>query len=124
MSRLLALAPLLIALSALTGCGGDVPASGEEVDVSGKVSAPAGKPLTGFVLHFQPTGGKARMAQFPLPADGTFSGKMMAGSYTYYLAPGKGAATEQALEAFPEAYRQGSLDRQVEVKGGAIELKF
>ena len=124
MSRLVALAPLMIVLAALTGCGGDVPASGEEVDVSGKVPAPAGKSIAGYNIFFQATGGKGRMAQFPLPADGTFSGKMMAGTYTYYLTPGKGGATEQALEGFPEAYRKGSLDRQVEVKGGAIELKF
>ena len=49
---------------------------------------------------------------------------MIAGTYTYSLAPGKPPATEQALEKFPEAYRQGSLDRQIEVKAGTLELKF
>ena len=33
-------------------------------------------------------------------------------------------ATEQALESFPEAYRKGSLDRQVDVNGGEIQIKF
>ncbi len=123
MSRFLALAPLLVVLFA-AGCGGDVPASGEEVDVSGKVPAPAGKSIAGYNLFFQATGGKAQQVHFTLPADGTFSGKMVSGTYTYYLTPGKGSATEQALEAFPEAYRKGSLDRQIEVKGGPLELKF
>jgi hypothetical protein len=119
--------PLLLVFAlGLCGCGGYSPEPGQEVQVSGKVPAPAGKTLTGFVLHFQPTGGKARMAEFTLPADGSFSGPMMSGSYSYYLIPGKAgtAATEKALEGFPEAYRQGSLDRQVDVNGGEIQLKF
>jgi hypothetical protein len=115
------LAPFVLALP---GCGGDVPASGETVEVSGKVPAPAGKSIAGYNLFFQPTGGKAQQVQFPITADGSFSGKMVAGTYTYYLTPGKGSATEKALEAFPEAYRKGSLDRQIDVKGGALELKF
>jgi hypothetical protein len=124
-TRRLALVAVAVALAALAGCGGGlVPESGEEVQVSGKVPAPAGKSVGGFNIFFQATGGKARMATFPINPDGTFAGPMVKGKYTYYLTPGKGAATEQALEKFPEAYRQGSLDRQVEVTGGEIELKF
>ena len=109
---------------ALTGCGGMVPESGEEVQVTGKVPAPAGKSVAGYTLAFQATGGKARQASFPVGADGSFSGPMVKGKYTYYLTPGKGAATEQALEKFPEPYRKGSLDRQIDVNGGEVELKF
>jgi hypothetical protein len=125
LTRLLSALAVVVALAALTGCGGGlVPESGEEVQVSGKVAAPAGKSVSGYNIFFQATGGKARMATFPIGADGSFSGTMVKGKYTYYLTAGKGAATEKALEAFPEAYRQGSLDRQIDVNGGEIELKF
>jgi hypothetical protein len=125
LSRRLALLVVAAAVAVLTGCGGGlVPESGEEVQVSGKVPAPAGKSLAGYNIQFQATGGKARQATFPIGGDGSFSGPMTKGKYTYFLTPGKGAATEKALEAFPEAYRQGSLDRQVDVNGGEIELKF
>ena len=123
-TRRSSLLAVLIAVVALSGCGGDVPEPGKEVDVTGKVVAPAGKSVAGFTIYFQPTGGKAQPIGFPIQQDSTFSGKMMSGKYTYSLAPGKGAATEKALEAFPEAYRKGSLDRQIDVNGGEIELKF
>jgi hypothetical protein len=125
MSRIRTLTPLLavVALFAI-GCGYDVPSSGETVDVSGKVPAPEGKSIAGYQIFFQPTGGKAQQVQFPITADGSFSGKMVSGQYTYYLVPGKGSATEQALDRFPEAYRKGSLDRQIDVKAGTLELKF
>jgi hypothetical protein len=97
---------------------------GEQVDVSGKVPAPSGKSVAGYNLFFQPTAGEAQQVQFPIKPDGTFEGKIVAGKYTYYLIPGKGNATEKALESFPEAYRKGSLDRQIDVKAGSLELKF
>ncbi len=115
---------VVAAAVALTGCGPTVPDPGEEVQVTGKVPAPAGKSVAGYNIAFQATGGKARQASFPLAADGSFSGQMMKGKYSYYLTPGKGAATEKALEAFPEPYRQGSLDRQIDVNGGEVQLKF
>lgn len=108
----------------LIGCGGVVPDSGESVQVNGRVVGPAGKSINGFNVFFQPTGGKAQQVQFQLGQDGGFSGQMVTGSYTYYLVPGKGNATEKVLDTFPETYRQGSLDRQIEVKGGSLELAF
>lgn len=116
---------LAVAVCSFAGCGGGmVPESGEEVQVTGKVPAPAGKSVAGFNIQFQATGGKARQATFPLGADGSFSGTMVKGKYTCFLTPGKGSATEKALESFPESYRQGSLDRQIDVNGGEIQLKF
>lgn len=126
-SRRLCLLAVVVAACSIAGCGGGmVPESGEEVQVTGKVPAPPGKSVAGFNIQFQATGGKARQATFPVGADGSFSGPMMKGKYTYYLSPGKAgtAATEKALESFPEAYRQGSLDRQIDVNGGEIQLKF
>lgn len=125
LTRRVALYAFALAACTLAGCGGGlVPESGETVQVSGKVSAPQGKSVNGFQIFFQATGGKGQQVQFPLSADGSFSGQMVKGKYSYYLIPGKGTATEKALESFPDAYRQGSLDRQVDVKGGEVELKF
>ncbi len=123
-TRRTSLVAVLVAVVTLTGCGGDVPEPGHEVQVTGKVPAPAGKSVAGFNIQFQATGGKARQATFPVGADGSFSGPIVKGKYTYYLTPGKGAATEKVLESFPEPYRKGSLDRQMDVNGGDVELKF
>jgi hypothetical protein len=110
---------------ALTGCSSYVSTNpGEQVDVSGQVTAPSGKSVAGYNLFFHPTGGEAQQVQFPLSATGTFSGKMVAGPYTYYLTPGTGKANEKTLESFPPAYRTGSLDRKIEVKAGVLDLKF
>ena len=126
LNRSVALVGMLVVGSlGLTGCSGYVSTTeGVQVEVTGKVPAPSGKSVAGYNLFFQPTAGEAQQVQFPIKPDGTFQGKMVAGMYTYYLIPGKGNATEKALDSFPESYRRGSLDRQIEVKAGSIELKF
>lgn len=124
-NRTISLFAIVGAMIGLAGCSGYVSTTeGVQVNVTGKVPAPAGKSVKDFIIFFQPTAGEAQQVQFPLDASGSFSGKMVAGQYTYYLIPGKGAATEKALDSFPEAYRRGSLDRQIEVKAGTLELKF
>jgi hypothetical protein len=124
-SRRLFLFALAVAACSFAGCGGGVvPESGEEVQVTGKVPPPAGKSLSGFSIQFLTTGGKGRQATMPLSADGSFSGPMMKGKYSYSLVATKAPATEQALESFPDAYKKASLDRQIDVNGGEIALKF
>jgi hypothetical protein len=119
---------LLVTLAAAVGgCGGYASTTpGESVDVTGQVTGPDGKPVSGFQVVLQPTGGAGQEVFFPLKADGGFAGKVVAGTYTYYLKPGKGAATEQALFKMPPAVRAGSMERQIEVKGGGepLVLKF
>jgi hypothetical protein len=109
------------------GCGGyDKTTPGTDVEVSGSVNGPDGKPLKDCMIYFQPTGGLAQPAQFPIK-DGKFSGKMLTGTYTYYInAPQTGDVKkgEAAIKGLPEAWKAGSLDRQVVVKGGEITLKF
>ena len=115
-------------LSALTvGCGGyESTTPGESVDVTGKVTGPDGKPVAGFKIVLQPTAGPGQQVFFTLKPDGGFAGKMVVGTYTYYLEPGKGAATEQALFKMPAAVRAGSMERTIEVQAGGepLELKF
>ena len=117
--------PLFLAValaSALTGCGGTTPATSTEVDVTGTVTGASGAPLKDVELQFQATGGTARQATFTLKADGKFGGTMTAGKYTYFFneLPGKAAA----FNGVPAGFRQGSMDRQIEVKAGQpLDLK-
>jgi len=119
---------LLVAVSlAVAGCGSYASTTpGESVDVTGKVTGPDNKPVAGFQVVLQPTGGLGQEVLFTLKPDGGFAGKVVVGTYTFYLKPGKGAATEQALFKMPPVVRAGSMERQIEVKSGGqtLELKF
>jgi hypothetical protein len=106
----------------LVGCGGRTPDSSTEVDATGTVTNASGAPVKDVEIQFQSTGGTARQATFKLGADGKFAGKMTAGKYSYFFneLPGKAAA----FAGIPQAFRQGSMDRQIEVSAGKpIEIK-
>ena len=108
--------------AAVVGCGGYASTTpGEQVDITGKVSVAGGKSVTGFQIVLQPTAG-GQQVFFPLKAEGAFSGKAIAGTYTYYLQAG--SAGEAALEKMPKEARAGAMDRTVEVKAGAGELQL
>ena len=116
----------LIAVSALAivGCGQDVPASGEEVDVTGTVTGvdlSKAKAMK-FKLHLLPTGGKARPAQFNLDETGKFAGKMIKGSYRFQINGPEGS--DSMIKGIPESIQQGDMKRAVEIKGGEVEIKF
>ena len=129
MNRRIAVCILAFPLLSFVGCSGYVStSSGTDVEVSGTVNGPDGKPVKDVVLYFQPTGGEAMPNQFPLK-NGSFSGKMIAGKYTYYLGAPVQAGTDQRkaetiLKSMPAAWKAGSLDRQISVSGGTLELKF
>lgn len=117
----------LFALFGLAGCGGYVSTTpGTEVDVTGTVTVADGKSLAGLNIAFQPGEAGARPVSLPLKADGTFSGKMVVGKYLYYLA-GKSESDTKAealLSKFPAEQRKADQGRSVEVKGGALSIKF
>lgn len=122
MTRRLMIAATLTLSAVLTGCGGTTPQASTEVQASGAVTTGSGAPVKDVELQFQATGGTGRQATFPLKADGKFAGTMTAGQYTYFFneLPGKAAA----FAAIPAAFRQGSMDRQIEVKDGQpIDIK-
>lgn len=128
MIRRIAFCILVLPIGSFAGCSGYISTTpGTDVEVSGTVNGPDGKPVKDVVLYFQPTGGDAMPNQFPLK-NGSFSGRMIAGKYTYYLgAPQSGPEvrkTETILKSFPATWKEGSLDRQINVSGGALELKF
>jgi hypothetical protein len=119
---------LVVALGfALTGCGKQVnPDVAQEVEVSGKVVGPDGQPLTNVMIGFAPTGGAAAANAFPLGADGSFKGTLRAGKYSYAILPlsETDKKSEAVLKKLPDSYKATTLDRQIDVSGGALELKF
>lgn len=122
MTRRLMIAAALTLSAAVAGCGGTTPQASTEVQASGTVTTGSGAPVKDVELQFNATGGTARQAAFKLGADGKFAGTMTAGKYTYFFneLPGKAAA----FAAIPASYRQGSMDRQIEVKDGApVDIK-
>ena len=96
-----------LALIVLAGCTKDPAKNPDPVEVSGTVRM-AGRPVADAVLHLQPTGSGGQAA---LPVkNGQFKGSVMPGQYTWYLA---------SAAPIPDKYKEGSLDRQIDVAAGA-----
>jgi len=100
---------LLLLCLAVFGCGTHVSRNPDPVEVEGRVTLKS-KPLTGVTVNLQPTGSGAQ-ASLPVK-NGKFKGSVTPGTYTYYLSEGTSAAD---FKAIPEKYREGSMDRQVEI---------
>lgn len=126
--RSLSAALFLSAAAAAVGCSGYVDTTpATEVEVSGTVTGVDAKAFKDTYLLFFPTGGNGAVGtNMKLNPDGSFSGKMFAGTYAYYL----GSPTENdrkaeaSLKGVPEEVKKVSLDRTVKVSGGKIEIKF
>lgn len=123
MIRTFAKSAFMFLLVVGVGCGQTAVPNVGAVDVSGTVKGPNGKPLKDLILNFQPTGGNAQQSAFPIKPDGTFTGKMNAGKYTYFISA-DGRKNEAGFKTLPAGWKEGSLDRQVDVAGGKIELTF
>jgi hypothetical protein len=127
----LGLAAALLGTALSAGCKGEItPDAAVEYDVTGRVAGPDGRPLRDVRIAFRPTGGAAAPNSFAVKDDGTFSGKIRGGSYTYLIAPeeagGKETAKSKAvLDKLPESFKSATLDRQITVgSDGPLELKF
>lgn len=104
---------LLVALL-IAGCGYKDPGKNPDpVEVSGRVTK-GGRPVTDVVLNFQSTG-DGTQAAVPVKS-GDFRATITPGKYTYYISEVSGKTT--AFAAIPEKYRNGSLDRQIEIETG------
>jgi len=122
MTRRLMISACLALTAFLAGCGGKTPDASTEVEATGTVTNASGAPVKDVELQFQATGGTGRQATFTLKADGKFAGTMTAGKYTYFFNELQGKAA--AYGAIPQAFRQGSMDRQIEVTAGKpIDIK-
>lgn len=117
---------------ALVGCGG--PASiADPVEVKGTVKLPDGRPVKGVILTLQPLDG-GHMAGLKVGPDGTFSGKVIPGRYSFFFTMIPPRSDEDdveslraALQVIPQAYREAHMDHTVKVPSGGgdlmIELK-
>jgi len=112
---------IVSALALVVGCNSVDPGkSADMVDVSGTVSR-GGKPVTDVTLNLQPTAKGSTQAALPVK-NGQFKGKVTPGKYTYFLSQ---ASNASAFKAVPEKYREGSLERQIVIKGaGPVEFTF
>lgn len=72
-----------------------------------------GKPVSGVMLNFQPTGDG--MPAVIAVDKGAFSGDVIPGKYTYFLSAGKDA---NAFKKVPEKYQAGATDRQIDITAG------
>ena len=99
------------------GCGGaSVQPNPEPVSVTVNLTQ-AGKPLTDVNFNFQPTG--AGLPAVVPVVKGTFQAQVTPGTYTWYITPGK---SPQAFAAIPAGFREGAMDRQLEIAAGAAPL--
>jgi len=106
---------LPLAIIALAGCQTNPSPNPDPVEVSGKVTLPGGKSVSGVVLNLQPTG-TGGQAMLPVK-NGAFKGSVMPGRYTYYIT--EDSKYPAAFAVIPERYRAGSMDRQVDIAAGA-----
>ncbi len=107
--------PLLVVVLVGLGCGGVNPGTNpDQVDITGKVTL-AGRLVNDVTFNLQATG-VGTQAAYPVKA-GAFQGKATPGKYTYFISEGTNAS---AFKAIPEKYRQGAMDRQINVGSGSV----
>jgi hypothetical protein len=115
----------VVLAAAMIGCGGSVNVGTnlEPVPISGTV-VQAGKPVSGVLLNLQPTGA----GNLPVAVEvknGAFQAQAAPGRYTWFFEPSKDTAQAKAIEAIPEKYQRGAMDRQIDVASGStLELKL
>jgi hypothetical protein len=123
---------LMTGVVLVSGCGPKDQAPHDKPSpVTGTINGPDGKPMANVGIYFQPTGNGFPMTFFA--ENGTFKGDMIPGKYAWSIripesglnaAQQKAAAT--AYKGVPEKFREGSMDRQIEVKPNdtiTIDLK-
>ncbi len=96
----------------LMGCGVTVTKNPDPVEINGTVTLGTA-PMDKVVLNLQPTG-PGLPASVPVTSGG-FTTKLTPGKYTYFITEGK---SKEEFEKVPKAFREGSMDRQVEISEG------
>lgn len=110
-----------LTLSSLTGCGGPtITKPTEPVKVNLKVTS-GGKPVNNVTVTLQPIVSGGRQADIPI-SKGEGSSDVTPGTYTYFVEKAK---SEADLEKIPAAFRQGAMDRKIEItQAGTHELQL
>lgn len=103
----------------LVGCGVNPGKTKESVEIEGTVTV-AGKPVNNVTLNLQVTG-TGTPATLKV-TKGAVKGLVTPGNYTYYLSQASSAAD---FKSVPAKAKEGSLDRQIEIKGpGPVAFTF
>lgn len=106
----------------LVGCSMSPGKNEDPVEVTGKVTSAAGRPVTDVVLNLQPVGAGGHATA--TVKNGEFKAAVMPGKYTYFFAEAS-KAPPAAFQAIPEKYRAGAMDRQIEIRAGnVLDLKL
>jgi hypothetical protein len=117
---------IVILLFVLAGCGTRVVKNPDPIEISGKVQLAGGRPVTAVVFNLQPTAGGSQ-AVIPLK-NGEFKATVTPGRYTYYITEGsaKDPQAKESYSAIPAKFREGAMDRQIEIAAGAttVDIKL
>ena len=114
--RVIAILSLVLSLGAVAGCSSKPAARTAPMAVTGKVTH-AGQPVKDVVVTFQPLD-VGHVGAFPLKADGTFQGELIAGNYTYYVASSASPTSAAALKKFDPKFHEANLERSIAVAPG------
>jgi hypothetical protein len=98
------------------GCSGAPPLKEGPVSVSGKV-VQGGKPVSNVVLWFHPLD-KGHLQNVPVSADGGFTGELIGGNYSYYVAASSAPNSAAALKAIDPKYYEPNMERKISVEFG------
>ena len=109
-------------LLSLVGCGGvTVNKNPQQTEVTFNVSTKS-QPVDDVKLVLLAVDDKGGGQAEGVVAKGKAKLTVYPGKYTYYVEAGK---TDTSFAKIPPAYRQGAMDRTIEVQGGSdIELKL
>jgi hypothetical protein len=115
MDRFSATIMAVIAAGAI-GCTQATTLKEAPVSVSGKVSQ-AGKPVGEVLVSFHPLD-KGHVVSLPVNADGTFTGEMISGNYSYYVGKSPAHSSATALAKVDPKYYEPAMDRSISVESG------
>jgi hypothetical protein len=114
--RFIAIISLLLLAAGAVGCSRSAAPRSAPVSVTGKVTR-AGQPVGDVVVTFQPMD-VGHPGMFPLKADGTFQGDLIAGNYMYYVGKGATPTSPVALAKIDAKFYEPNLERSIAVAPG------
>jgi hypothetical protein len=102
---------MLMGLAFLIGCGPKIEMLTDPISISGKLTT-GGAPLGGVSLTLQPleTG---HPTQMQVGADGSFSGKVIPGKYTYFVSANEMDPT--AIDKVGAKFRDADMTRTITI---------
>ena len=111
-------------LVALIGCSSATTKMAEPVPISGSLTGADGQPVGNVLLMLQPTV-TGFMVGCEVDKEGRFTGEAVPGSYAWFInRSAKATDADAALAKVKEDLQRGSLDRQVKVGSGSVDIKL